>query len=775
MPLVTAVYPRGLIRTTGLVPASGDHSMNLVVFIPELPGTGLFATFWYYGESTGVYTNYVWIGQNDAGEVILEVDALGTVNAPDPGFGYHLISYTRSGNTHKMYIDGHLKATITADITAYVPVEEYIGTDTGSWVTARYKDFREWDSALTSDQLIIEAGLTTPVITPWCSTPLNGDLLDISGNNRDWAFFGGSSTYLIDGNMKQVMQGSSSTALQTNHITYLALDGANNNSSSILGGTTTPFRENCILRNINIEISPTPIEGAYWDFTLIKGTGPTGVDTVATFRIEPGDTFGSYTLSDISCLAGEWAVIKVEPSIGTPPGTTSITRFGWEQLLTDKFHTQFFVGANSSSINSYPEKFNGVFCGSGMWSRDIDGGPQDDWTICPLTGVITGITYQMKGGETFHRKLDADLIIWKSEDYGVTWIPQDGSGGTPNSEVNITPIGTTGTACFAAPDQAFSLISKSFQLVVRRGDMLYIQELTNAACGGQFNCNFAFTFNSSISNSYPVCGRSLSVSSTSSYKNFWGLPGYFGPGSINGRQSSNGGYSTFTLGQWISLLTVAPTSGKTRLFTAHTNGVDSSLQLTFNVGDLVAEDNHHFLDVVFGDYFGIHFTATSGTPGTEPIWGIVSSIAPTEGGGGGGGTGQITVLKLTDPPSAVVFDFTTDNLDPASFSLSNGQSIVFPDLNAGDGYGVTETPNPLYDTTYIVSNDSPHDNITVAEDEAVLVTVTNVLVLRPGAGIYKIIPNSYKPNDTLWVTLDPPSTEDVEIPRPFARTGLLGE
>ncbi len=90
--------------------------------------------------------------------------------------------------------------------------------------------------------------------------------------------------------------------------------------------------------------------------------------------------------------------------------------------------------------------------------------------------------------------------------------------------------------------------------------------------------------------------------------------------------------------------------------------------------------------------------------------------------------GSITVLKITSPPTdPASFDFTAGGgLTPETFSLTHGTSQFF-EAEAGSGYTVEEVANALYATTYDVSNDSPIDDLTVASDENVIVTVTNTL------------------------------------------------
>lgn len=138
--------------------------------------------------------------------------------------------------------------------------------------------------------------------------------------------------------------------------------------------------------------------------------------------------------------------------------------------------------------------------------------------------------------------------------------------------------------------------------------------------------------------------------------------------------------------------------------------------------------------------------------------------------------GTIVVNKVTIPNGLTQsFAFTAGGgLSPGSFNLLDGGTRTFTSVPAGSGYSITETPDSRYDTTYEVSNDSPHTNIEVAGDETVTVTVTNVLKSAIGSGIYKIVPGSNKRNDTLW-NANTSGTTDVAIPDPYVITGYIGD
>lgn len=131
--------------------------------------------------------------------------------------------------------------------------------------------------------------------------------------------------------------------------------------------------------------------------------------------------------------------------------------------------------------------------------------------------------------------------------------------------------------------------------------------------------------------------------------------------------------------------------------------------------------------------------------------------------------GEIIVIKVTNPTGdPTLFDITAGGgLTPLTYQLADGDSQTHSNVTPGSGYSIVETPNPLYTTSYNVSNGSSNLNISVAASETVIVTITNTIIPTPppagsGTGIYQLVPG--KRNDTLWVTFVPQVTLDVKIP-----------
>jgi hypothetical protein len=96
-----------------------------------------------------------------------------------------------------------------------------------------------------------------------------------------------------------------------------------------------------------------------------------------------------------------------------------------------------------------------------------------------------------------------------------------------------------------------------------------------------------------------------------------------------------------------------------------------------------------------------------------------------------GSGGTIIVEKVTIPDgSTQEFDFTASGgLTPTTFTLSDGESETFSGVATGDGYGITEAAVAGWSTSFVVSNGSPPDNISVAGGETVTVTVTNTQII----------------------------------------------
>jgi Prealbumin-like fold domain/Domain of unknown function (DUF5979) len=113
--------------------------------------------------------------------------------------------------------------------------------------------------------------------------------------------------------------------------------------------------------------------------------------------------------------------------------------------------------------------------------------------------------------------------------------------------------------------------------------------------------------------------------------------------------------------------------------------------------------------------------------------------------------GTIIVKKVTNPspdPTDTSFSFTAGGgLSPTSFSLKNGESKTYSDVQAGSGYNVAETVPAGWDLTSATCDDgSPVTNISVSVGETVTCTFTNRL--KGKIIVQKVTSPSPDPTDT---------------------------
>lgn len=171
-------------------------------------------------------------------------------------------------------------------------------------------------------------------------------------------------------------------------------------------------------------------------------------------------------------------------------------------------------------------------------------------------------------------------------------------------------------------------------------------------------------------------------------------------------------------------------AGKDLTLSLRKNGGDPPNQPTVTAiaPQTYVRDNNaaHRVGFVDGD---VLITRSLSTTGATPAYHW--SFAAREQGG------TLTVIKATSPPTVELFDFSvTPDLVPAVFQLTDGGSVVYDYVLPGT-YDVEETAVPANWslTGYSVSNGSPHDAVTVAAGEDVVVTVMNTKSAIPGCPV----------------------------------------
>lgn len=199
MSVVLTTDPAGIVRTSGLVPATSDQAFEFDMYFGSVPSVGQHATLFYYGDDpTTLYTDVIAAYWRNDGKIDFNVGVNTiTVTPGSTTNKFHTIGYTREGATHKFYFDGKLWATDTLDISAWTATHFYLGTDTFATETqpTKLQYFREWPFVITQDDLLTDAQTPGVIAGATCDTPLVADLLDDSGNGHDWAMYNQVAAY----------------------------------------------------------------------------------------------------------------------------------------------------------------------------------------------------------------------------------------------------------------------------------------------------------------------------------------------------------------------------------------------------------------------------------------------------------------------------------------------------------------------------------------------------------------------------------------------------
>ena len=170
--------PNGVERLASVVgplaPFSRDHTM--LMWYRSVSGhvnPADFPTVFYLGDDPQtLYADVVWVGFN--GETTNEISLLvGVVTIGNwSGFPPAMqqlgtwVTYVREGNNHKLYINEDVVIEGTQNVSAFpAPTHQLIGTDSfdADWMPHEAAYFREWNKALTREQIIEEINSDVPV------------------------------------------------------------------------------------------------------------------------------------------------------------------------------------------------------------------------------------------------------------------------------------------------------------------------------------------------------------------------------------------------------------------------------------------------------------------------------------------------------------------------------------------------------------------------------------------------------------------------------------
>lgn len=499
--------------------------------------------------------------------------------------------------------------------------------------------------------------------------------------------------------------------------------------------------------------TPMPVAGTFRNLVFYCGeTHPditvslnvNGVDTLLSVAFDSADTIAVNSANEVVVAVGD--VVTIHTNVATEHTAPGLAVGFSIEFEGDK---QFYaVAADTGGQSAGFYRISGAL-GNGIQQNTSN--PLtfcNTYSLCAVEGIIDGMCIRTFAGEPGDGVWTANIVL--------NGVLQDGSGGSVDTTVTMT-----GSTIFE--EAAFSLpIVLADQVVIAVLRSVEDSPFANAQCSAAIT----FTPTDTITNPFMLVGGSNDSISTTLVGYKWEHSEQLqatevltaAPIAFSGMQAK---------GIYIEI-TSAPGAGKSYDYVVRRNALfDTAIATSIVDTDdtaLVLED----VDFIYGDLIDIRITPSGGPLSNHMYWGLSAIVeeAPE--------LNTIRVQKVTVPsdlPDSFAFT-TSGGLSPGTFNLQDGEEQVFSDLADGT-YGVTETPDSGFTTAYDVSNDDPHGAIELAGGVTVTVIVTNTRIINALSGIYEMIPG--KTDDTLWVSFDPEATTDVEIPEPYAESGLIGE
>jgi hypothetical protein len=189
-----------LQRTADLLDPTADSTVMGWARLDPVAASPAYQTPYILLDDPGVYADSTAIFASDALlnlDVFSGSDASVPAPAPTAGTWFHW-AWVQEGTTQRLYINGALIGSTTKNRAGFVVGFELLGSDTFSEGGVDLQWFRSWQAALTVEQIRAEMGRASAALTDdlFMDTPLERDLNDISGNDRDWTPVG---TVAIDG------------------------------------------------------------------------------------------------------------------------------------------------------------------------------------------------------------------------------------------------------------------------------------------------------------------------------------------------------------------------------------------------------------------------------------------------------------------------------------------------------------------------------------------------------------------------------------------------
>lgn len=707
----------GAFRNSGIAPANGDYTC-VFWYKPRDPGAATGRVLFITLDGVATYSDYIAIFAvtPSIDSIYLEIALSGitdqttpiaiTRDKPVP------IAYVRSGNNHSLYVEGALVQTVVEDVTGATFGETYIGTDTFSTGANDIQGFKEWNTALTLAELIVEWNLlaVTKTANLWSEIPLTSDLNDISGNARHLSAIG-SPTFVTSATQVPRTNTSGATSVA------LALDAeyiqVNNNGSGASGGLAYKYTG---VAGDAIFSTWFPSAGTYipvinvysdeswstiWKFILngqVAQEIPISEGTTLYLRfVQPaGNPVGSlylktYSFTQQNAVAGdilindavsEWPALIISPSTGEPKQYRSPFSGGDDAY---KLANGSYLYEDREFVDSriYNENLSLVASGLPYDSKLLSGVKNDDkFLIGQLNPGVDSTIEVYNNLGVFQESLNLGVIS------GFNQVHPEG----PASAWDVIYIVTTTSA---GAIKRYLRSTGAFISDFVAGIATYSTEELFWLNGNTLLAAYFKTGDAFIRRYDCTSGAIL---------NTYTLPDNFNAQIHFGDPFPNADPQ-------VSFWVFHKISISTSRF-IHIRVSDGVVLTTFdrehtnNGGDFpwATPDSPRFA----------HSASCTITTLTEDI------PAPPSG------DGELIVIKMTNP-MGLADEFIIDvggGLTPAQITLSHGESQNYNPVTPGT-YSVVEEPQSGFITTYEVSNGDPNDAIEIGAGESVTVTITN--------------------------------------------------
>ena len=765
----------GLSRTTGSFLA-GNADFTYMFWTAEVTGyptPGQYRNFHLIDDNGGAGAKYIGIYADAiTGRIGVYgndgVDFFNTVYADNIlGNNYNIaITYDNTAKEIKFYVNKVLLDTITSvDLSAATFTREQMATDGVCWSDVVVSYYRSWQRKLSLSEIVTEASSPVAVSTTnlFCDTPLadTTDLADDSGNARNWAITGGLN---YTAGMKQVIAGRLiNTGTNGDYIFNTTLGASNRwkayEMQNPLYWRTWPISASGTISNINLILlsDPTTLGVTSLTFDLYLNDVVVG-STVVTGAGTTGTIDGPFLVAAGDTIAWQMTPSPIFPTIITTGVCDVLTSYEFDSNIDGQ---SIYGGLGITYGDNTRVCNNAVFAFKDRFDAIIANACKN---VISVKGNITRLDLTTQESPD-SRHAGASLTF----NIVVDGVVQDGSGGTVDTTMVLTTeTEVTWTGTLPLDPATDDLIW--WQVTPAGWGITNVLPVSGGVC-----------FTADTNGEYWIGGFTYAPSNTATP--YYNVPSNIynslqGWGAVEANKQLYGYQTGILVSNYRAWTGQFPNVGKSWLWSVVKNGVDVGVGgPTVTIADLdtIGTDTSGLsVQISPGDSWSVRIAPTN-TPsvlvdGTS--WAFVGQVIPVTA------NGNLIVTKVVvGGPSGV--SFTVDvasGLVPASFSVTDGGSQAYLDIAPGT-YSVIEQDDTDYLTTYDVDNADPNSAIVIGSGETVNVIITNTynVITNPLSGIYKIIPNSFKSNDTVYLTLAPETTEDRAIPQPTFRLGLAGK